>query len=125
MEDLIERVKYYIEKHDLKKKCRKPRFIHRRIYFFYILRESGATYEEIGELFDLNHSTVMHGIQRYKNLRHVNDHLLNLDIAEYTGKIKLMKRKYNLRNDILKATTIRDLDIIKSRASNNLYKELI
>jgi len=125
MEDLIKNVKYFIEKHELKKKCRQPRYVHRRIYFFYILREAGATYQEIGDLFDLNHATVIHGIKRYKELRDTNDRLLHLDLVEYTGKIKLKKRTYNLRKDILKATTVTDLEIIKRRTENNLYKELI
>ena len=125
MEDLIKNVKYYIEKDDLKKRCRKRKYIHKRIYFFYILREAGATYQEIADLFDLNHATVIHGIKRYKELRDTNDRLLHLDLVEYTGKIKLKKRTYNLRKDILKATTVTDLEIIKRRTENNLYKELI
>ena len=58
-------------------------------------------------------------------LRDIKDRLLLLDIADYTGKIKLKKKTYNLRKDILKATTITDLEIIKRRTENNLYKELI
>ena len=125
MDDLIKAVKYYIEKDDLKKRCRKRKYIHKRIYFFYILREAGATLQEIADLFDLNHATVIHGIKRYKELRDTNDRLLKLDLVEYTGKIKLKKRTYNLRKDILKATTVADLGVIKRRTENNLYKELI
>ncbi len=125
MEDLIKNVKYFIEKHDLKKKCRKPRYVHRRMYFFYVLREAGATFQHIADLFDLDHATVMHGIKRYKELRQTQDKLLLLDISEYTGKIKLKKRRYNLKKDILKATTIKDLEIIKGRTEKELYKELI
>ena len=125
MKELIKEERELLQKHELKKKCRQPRYVHRRIYFFYILREAGATYQEIGDLFDLNHATVIHGIKRYKELRDTNDRLLHLDLLEYTGKIKLKKRTYNLRKDILKATTVTDLEIIKRRTENNLYKELI
>jgi len=48
-----------------------------------------------------------------------------LDIADYDGKFKLHKHEYNLKRDILKATTIRDLEIIKGRTEKQLYKELI
>jgi hypothetical protein len=125
MEDLIKNVKYFIEKDDLKKRCRKRKYIHKRIYFFYILREAGATLQEIADLFDMNHCNVIHGIRRFKELRDIKDRLLLLDIADYTGKLKLKKKKYNLRKDILKATTVTDLEIIKRRTENNLYKELI
>jgi histidyl-tRNA synthetase len=76
-------------------------------------------------MFELNHATVIHGINTYKNLKRTKDELLLLDIADYDGKFKFHKKTYDLKKDILKATTIRDLDKIKSRTENNLYKELI
>jgi len=48
-----------------------------------------------------------------------------LDIAEYDGKFKINDTKYDLKTDILKATTIRDLQIIKGRTEKQLYKELL
>jgi histidyl-tRNA synthetase len=125
MEDLIKNVEYFIRKDELKKKCRKRKYIHKRIFFFHTLRNAGLTYQRIAEMFELNHATVIHGINTYKNLKRTKDELLLLDIADYDGKFKFHKKTYDLKKDILKATTIRDLDKIKSRTSNNLYKELI
>jgi len=125
MEDLIKNVEYFIRKDELKKKCRKRKYIHKRIFFFYTLRNAGLTYQRIAEMFELNHATVIHGITTYKNLKRTKDELLLLDIADYDGKFKFHKKTYDLKKDILKATTIRDLDKIKSRTENNLYKELI
>ena len=34
MEDLIKNVEYFIRKDELKKKCRKRKYIHKRIFFF-------------------------------------------------------------------------------------------
>jgi hypothetical protein len=82
------------------------------------------TYQDIGKMFGQHHATIIYGIKKYNQLRSINDKLLLLDIACYDGKFKVLKKNYNLKNDILKATTIRDLDIIKSRTKNNLYKEL-
>jgi hypothetical protein len=124
MEDLIKNVEYFINKHKLKKRCRKPRYVHRRMYFWDLLRKSGMTYQDIGKMFGQHHATIIYGIKKYNQLRSINDKLLLLDIACYDGKFKVLKKNYNLKNDILKATTIRDLDIIKSRTENNLYKEL-
>ena len=125
MEDLIKKVQYHIQKDGLKSKCRKPYYIHRRMYLFNLLRNAGVTYNRIAELFDLNHATIIHGIKRYKNLKQTADAFLLLNIADYDTKFKLHKHEYNLKRDILKATTIRDLKIIKGRTEKQLYKELI
>lgn len=123
MESLTKTVLYYVDKHDLKNRSRKPRFVHRRIYFFNMMREQGMTLREIGEIFNVHHATIIHGIKRYKELKSFNDKLLELDIACYNGKINYYKKTYDLKKDIMKATTVRDLEIIKSRTENDLYKE--
>ena len=93
MEDLIKNVKYFIEKHELKKKCIQPRYVHRRIYFFYILREAGATYQEIADLFDLNHATVIHGIKKVENaLNGFNRELFKIN--RFTQIMVTNERKY-------------------------------
>ena len=76
-------------------------------------------------MFELNHATIVHGIKTYQYLKKAKDPLLFLDIAEYDGKFKFHNTKYDLKTDILKATTIRDLEIIKGRTEKELYKELI
>ena len=125
MEDLIRNVEYFIEKDGLKKRCRKPCYTHRRMYFYSILRDAGLTYRAIAEMFGgYNHGTIIQQIARYKALRKMKDKLLLLDIADYDGKIQLYKKTYDQKKDILKATTITDLDIIKGRVKNNLYNEL-
>ena len=58
-------------------------------------------------------SQIVHGIKTYKKKKKAKDPLLFLDIAEYDGKFKFHNTKYDLKTDILKATTIRDLEIIK------------
>ena len=125
MQDLINNVEYFIKKDGLKTKSRKPYFVHRRWYFYSVLRDAGVTYKSIAEMFEKNHASVIYGIRRYKQLRELKDKLLLLDIADYDGRIKLYKKTYDLKTDILKATTIWDLEIIKGRTENNLYKELI
>ena len=122
MEDLIKVVEYFIQKDELKKRCRQRKYFHKRIYFFNVLRNAGKTYQFIGKMFGLNHTTILHGIKTYKYLEKSKDPLMFLDIAEYDGKFEI---KYNLKTDILKATTIGDLQIIKRRTEKELYKELI
>ena len=66
MEDLIRNVEYYIQKDELKKRCRERKYVHKRIFFFNTLRNAGYTYQRIGEMFGLNHATIVHGIKTYK-----------------------------------------------------------
>lgn len=125
MKNLISKVEYFIQKDGLKSKCRKPYYTHRRMYLFNLLRNAGVTYSRIAELFDLNHATIINGIRRYKWLKMTGDEFLLMDVAHYDQNFKLHKHEYNLKRDILKATTIRDLEIIKGRTEKQLYKELI
>ena len=122
MEDLIKSI---IKKDGLAKKCRTVDVVNKRIYLFNFLRNNGYTFNVIGNLFNLDHTTVMHGIKRYKELNATNDAMLQVDTERYADLLKDVKaavRKYNLEKDVRKATTVRDLDIIKRRLTNNLYE---
>ena len=43
MEELMSSVLHYIEKDKLKKRCRQRKYVHKRIYFFNVLRTAGYT----------------------------------------------------------------------------------
>ena len=122
MEDLIKSI---IKKDGLAKKCRTVDVVNKRIYLFNFLRNNGYTFNVIGNLFNLDHTTVIHGIKRYKELNATNDAMLQVDTEHYVDKLKDVKAaviNYNLEKDVRKATTVRDLDIIKRRLTNNLYE---
>ena len=122
MEDLIKSI---IKKDGLAKKCRTVDVVNKRIYLFNFLRNNGYTFNVIGNLFNLDHTTVIHGIKRYKELSSTNDAMLQVDTERYVNLLKDVKAaviNYNLEKDVRKATTVRDLDIIKRRLTNNLYE---
>ena len=122
MEDLIKSI---IKKDGLAKKCRTVDVVNKRIYLFNFLRNNGYTFNVIGNLFNLDHTTVIHGIKRYKELNATNDAMLQVDTERYVNLLKDVKAaviNYNLEKDVRKATTVRDLDIIKRRLTNNLYE---
>ena len=54
----------------------------------------------------------------------MKDPILLKDISVFDLRV-YNNQKYNLKEDICKATTIRDLEIIKERTEKKLYKELI
>ena len=122
MEDLIKDI---IKKDELTRKCRLPHMVNKRIFLFNFLRNNGYGFKEIGNLFNLDHTTVMHGIKRYKELSETKDAMLQVDTERYADLLKDVKAaviNYNLEKDVRKATTVRDLDIIKRRLTNNLYE---
>ena len=122
MEELIKSI---IKKDGLSKKCRTVDVVNKRIYLFNFLRNNGYTFNVIGNLFNLDHTTVIHGIKRYKELNATNDAMLQVDTERYVNLLKDVKAaviNYNLEKDVRKATTVRDLDIIKRRLTNNLYE---
>ena len=93
---------------------------------FNLLRDNGYTFYKIAKLFNLHHATVIHGINRYKDLLKVKDVKLRVDTESYLNAFKNIEAavvKYNLEKDVRKATTIKDLDIIKRRLENGMYKD--
>ena len=122
MEDLIKQV---IQKDGLDSKERFSPLINKRMYMYTIMRKHGMNFQKIGSFFNRNHATIIHGIKRYKDLTKSKDVMLKVDTEEYEqifGEIHVPKKTYNLEKDVRKATTIGDLNIIKRRLNNNLYK---
>jgi hypothetical protein len=108
-----------IKRDKLRKKNRKRELINKRIFIFSMLRNEGMTFQQIADLFNLNHSTVIHGINRYKDLKSTRDFSLNLDTQEY--KCFFEDKNFSLHDDILKAKTIKHLMLIKDRIKKGLY----
>ena len=74
-------IKEYIIQEKLNVKCRKREFVYRRVYLFkYLQQMEGMTLPAIGELFDLHHSTVIHGLKTFDNVK------LYSDFMDYTRK---------------------------------------
>ena len=94
------------------------------MYLYTFMRKQGMSYHNIAKEFNRTHATVIHGLNRYKDLIKSNDAMIKIDTEEYEqifGNIPVPKPVYNLVNDVRKATTIHDLDIIKRRLKNNMY----
>ena len=79
-----EKIKQLIEKDALASQSQRQVHVHKRHYLFYLLKERvGMTLEAIGELFNRDHATVIHGIKTYKTRVEMKDPYMNRDIAEY------------------------------------------
>ena len=118
---MIELIKQIIEQDGLANKNRKREIIHRRIYLFNQLRKTGHTLQEIANLFKMNHATVYHGLNTFKNLTETNDKYLEHDTQYYELLFRLNKPDVDLINEIRLATNLRELRKIQARIKNNLF----
>jgi hypothetical protein len=118
---MIELIKEIIEQDGLAQKNRKREIVHRRIYLFRKLREDGHTLKGIGSLFNMNHATILHGLNTYKNLVETNDKLFLHDIEYYKLLLSLERPELDLRKEIKEAKNLVDLRKIQARIKNNLF----
>jgi hypothetical protein len=118
---MIELIKEIIEQDGLAQKNRKREIVHRRIYLFRKLREDGHTLKGIGSLFNMNHATILHGLNTYKNLVETNDKLFLHDIEYYNLLLSLERPELDLRKEIKEAKNLVDLRKIQARIKNNLF----
>ena len=118
---MIELIKEIIEQDGLAKKNRKREIIHRRIYLFQALRKDGYTLKRIGDLFNMHHASILHGLNTYQNLIDTKDKQLKLDVEYYELLLKNNKPNVDLHNEIREAKNLNDLRIIQQRLTNKLY----
>jgi len=118
---MIELIKEIIEQDGLAHKNRKREIVHRRIYLFRKLREDGHTLKGIANLFNMNHATILHGLNTYKNLVETNDKLFLHDIEYYKLLLSLERPELDLRKEIKEAKNLKDLRKIQLRIRNKFY----
>lgn len=77
----IEEIKEYICTEGLDVKSRKRDIVYRRIYLFrYLKQMEGMSLISIGKMFNRDHSTVIHGLRTFDNVK------LYEDFMDYTRK---------------------------------------
>lgn len=60
---------YNIDRSDLKGRCRQKELVHARHVIFYLLRNHASmTLKSAGALFNRDHTTVIHGVQKLHDL---------------------------------------------------------
>jgi len=92
MEELIKDIEFLISKDNLRQKNRKREKIHKRMYLYNLLKDYGYSSVRTAAMFSKNHSTVIHAIYEYKQLKEVNDKLLFDDTKEYIQFFKKRQR---------------------------------
>jgi transposase len=121
---MTELIKEIIQRDRLDSPERHATLNNKRMYLYTFMRKQGMSYHNIAKEFNRTHATVINGLNRYKDLIKSNDAMIKVDTEEYEqifSSIPTPKPVYSLVNDVRKATTIYDLDIIKRRLKNNMY----
>ena len=118
---MIELIKQIIEQDGLAEKNRKREIIHKKIFLFTALRKESFTLKRIGALFNMDHTSVLHGLKTFQNLSDVNDKQLRIDTDYYKLLLSLELPELDLRNEIKEARNLVDLRKIQSRIKNNFY----
>lgn len=120
MEEIIQ----YIEDNNLKKKSRYRNIIYRRYYLYNKLREQGYTYQYIGNIFNRDHSTILHGIKVHKDFTKLKDKIyfkMTQKERDLFGDIQYIG---TLRDEILNCYDLQSLKLIKKRIKLDLYQYL-
>jgi hypothetical protein len=119
--DFIQNVLEVVERHDLKKVSRKQEIIYPRYYIYSLLRDAKYSLSAIGRIFGKDHATVLHGIKMHKQYTRNKDKVYEMLIDQVKAEIYITPQEYNLKEEVLKCTTLKKLEIIKNQILNNYY----
>jgi hypothetical protein len=81
------------EENKLARKCRKQDVVYKRYYLFSELRKE-LTLESIGNMFNLNHSTILHGLKQHDKYMKMNDRIYINSVAPLFEKVN----EFNIRD---------------------------
>jgi hypothetical protein len=120
----IEQVKEYIESEGLNGRSREQFYVFRRHYLCYALyRTQELTLGEIGNIFNRDHSTVLHSIRKHEELQ--NDKLYKKKIEScvqlMAEPLIFSRQKRNIFEDVAKATNYTKLKRIRRWLNEGRY----
>jgi len=126
MEKLLLLIREIITLENLAKKNRTRRVFHRRLYLISVLRSHDVKLKKIGSMFDLDHSTIIHCLKRYKELKGFKDELLHEDTKDLVNLINgnFAQPTHSIIFDVRNAVTRHDWNLVRSRVENGSYLEL-
>jgi hypothetical protein len=126
METLIREVKEVIRLEGLDQKDRRRHVIHARMYLMNLLRRHEIKLIEIGAMFNLDHSTVVHALNKYEELEYLNDKILIRDTKNLRDifEVKYSTPKFSIVYDVNNATTQHDFRVIQSRMEQGVYSDV-
>lgn len=125
MSEVIEKVRFFIERDELTTNSRKQEIVYKRAYLMHVLRCQKMPFKTIGSYFNKDHATVMYQCSMVKRYLHEiqDETYINL-IREYLESFEAEKyklEKHELISEILKCTNTYELKLIKERIKEKKY----
>jgi chromosomal replication initiation ATPase DnaA len=77
-----------VGKDRIRGKCRETEFTWARYFVWSAMIKKGVTYDSIGMVYNRCHSAVLHGLQRVKKLRSINDKEFTTLYGKFTEAIE-------------------------------------
>ena len=123
MNELTQQIAKVITELQLDKPNRKRQVIHRKMYLISLLRANGMKLKPIGDMFNMDYSTVIHSLSRYKDLKRFKDALLCEDTRALRGQFgeHLDTPVFSIVYDMRNATGPYDFKVIRERLENKVY----
>jgi hypothetical protein len=81
------------EEHKINRRCRNRELVYKRYYLFSELRKE-LTLEAIARLFEMNHSTVLYGINQHDTFIKMNDRIYINTVADLFERVN----EFNIRD---------------------------
>ncbi len=127
MNNLMKDALEVINLEGLNKKNRKRHIVHQRMYLMSLLRNHEIKLARIGTMFNMHHATVIHLINKFKDLESMNDRLLHEDTRHlreiFEGKYS--EPVFSIVYDVNNAVTRYDWNTIRARVENGVYTDII
>lgn len=130
----LEKINYIIDRYGLKEKTRRRDVIFKRYFIYNELRNYGMSLTMIGEIFEKNHATILHGLRVHKDMLSYRDvdyiaetsaiqtQLEGLDFPN-AGNFFRRNRYYDLREDLLAAKNFVQFKRIQRRLKMGFYEK--
>ena len=125
MKNLVKDVQETIHREGLSKKDRRRHIVHQRMYLMNILRDNEVKLKKIGSMFNLHHATIIHLINKYKDLKLMKDVILDVDTQELQNIFEdYNKASFSIIFDLRNAHTVYDYRVIRERLEGGHYKDV-
>jgi chromosomal replication initiation ATPase DnaA len=85
--DLLKKISVLVEKDNLDSPSRKQNLKHKRCYLYRKMRDKGIPLQRIGEYFNRDHATIIHGLGMEECFR--NDKQYLKDTKEYDNLFQI------------------------------------
>tara|TARA_R100000988_G_C3944564_1_gene137947 strand:- start:379 stop:816 length:438 start_codon:yes stop_codon:yes gene_type:complete len=114
-EETFNKILDIISDFELIKKNRKHEKIYQRAFLYNYLYTKGMTLQEIGRLFERDHTTILHGLNVYKNMLETDNSQFHFAVLKVTKQLKEDNIFEDpLIHDIHKALSFNDCKMAKN-----------